>query len=106
MTNIRYRYNDYTKTHYLDVFGHANYKKGDDIVCSAVSILCYTLDKSLKKYADYADIQSKSFNGHYIIYADVLPERHNEIKNAFDTIMCGFELLADNYPENVNIITV
>lgn len=89
----------------LQVEGHANYAdRGTDIVCSAVSILSYTIAESIEnidareKIIDIAD-------GH--IYIEVAAEdvvSKAVCLVAFDTIMKGFELLAEYYPDNVRIV--
>ena len=89
----------------LQVEGHADYSsRGTDIVCSAVSILSYTIAESIEnieakeKVIDIAD-------GH--VYIEVTPldvVSKAVCLIAFDTVMKGFELLAESYPDNVRIV--
>lgn len=89
--------------------GHASYaEKGKDIVCSSVSILLYTLVESLLKHPEYygkgglkysletgkamIDCKSKNF-----------PMAEDMLDEVFETIVTGFELLAQNYPNNVKL---
>lgn len=83
----------------IEIIGHANYgPSGCDIVCAAVSILSTVLIQRLievdaKPYYEY-------LSGRVIVeYKE--NEKTIEILN---TILCGFRLLTEQYPDNVKII--
>lgn len=81
----------------LAVKGHADYApKGHDIVCAACSILVYTLVSSLQKRG--ADFSCRD-NGEITIKA----KREENSNILFDTVVNGFVLLAETYPENVSV---
>ena len=90
----------------LVVDGHANYAEpGQDIVCSAASILVYTLIDTLEQYKTNGivkDYKAKSKNGRAIITCR--PGGGDKAKITYGTIMNGFRLLAEYYPGNVRIV--
>lgn len=88
------------KYHRISVTGHADYAEhGKDIVCSAASILCYTLIAILDRYK-YDEKEVYLDNGDIkIMVVDTSPR--DEATVIFDTILQGFELLAEQYPENI-----
>lgn len=92
------------KTLELELTGHAEHgNKGEDIVCSAISILFYTLGESL--------IQSEEMlkkdpvicikDGDGFISCDPKEEYEGNIARTYWTVLNGLQLVADNYPENV-----
>lgn len=91
----------------LDLNGHCGYaEKGKDIVCAAASILCNTLAEVIKenrssfKQPPIIDIEL----GNGVIEWHSRPEYVNTFKNVIYTIMTGFLLLAEKYPEYIQII--
>ncbi len=83
----------------LFVNGHAGYgKKGQDIVCAAVSALVQTLAACLDKMSSYYDVDYDE-NG-------VIKHIGATGKNAAiacEVIMYGLNKIAFSYPENVSI---
>ena len=68
--------------------GHANHSKaGTDIVCAAVSILLQTLELRGTATKDKGDM---------IV--------HTEDREALRLVVEGLRLVAENYPENVEVI--
>ena len=94
----------------LTVRGHASFDEvGKDIVCASASILTYTLAKVAESYFEKGHLEEHPIlrlNGgdacivckckSYFAYADML--------FAFDMARVGFTLLAENYPQNVNVL--
>lgn len=90
----------------VKIVGHAESgNKGEDIVCSAVSTLFYTLGQTLyeskemlKEEFIFEDEDGKG-------YLKCLPKKEYEgnIARSYYTILQGFALVAGNYPENVKI---
>ena len=75
--------------------GHAGYADpGNDIVCSAISILIQTLIA----YMDDREFecQYKINSGYAYIYG-------KNCINAFNVIQTGLELIASNYPKHIKI---
>ena len=91
----------------LELNGHCEYaEKGKDIVCASASILCNTLaeviekNRSSFKQPPIIDIKS----GNSVIEWQSRPEYVITFKNVIYTIMTGFSLLAEKYPEHIQII--
>ena len=90
----------------IDVTGHAEHgKKGEDIVCSAISTLFYTLAQSLyeSKHMMAEDIvcSDEDVNGHLSCKPN--EEFEANVSLIYWTIMNGFDLVAENYKENVKL---
>ena len=78
------------------VKGHAGYAaEGFDIVCSAVSIILYTLAEFLEKHPE---IKSESVieKGYAKITIDA---KTSDAKNAVELLVCGFEILDNMAPD-------
>ncbi len=90
----------------ITITGHADFNPGLDIVCSAVSMLSYTLMQCLKDAEDNGCLTECSINTKSgDVYISVKPEQFYRklLENTVDTIITGFELLADKYPDNVKL---
>ena len=105
MIEIKFEPNTFT----LDVTGHAEHgKKGEDIVCSAISILFYTLAESLNQakhlMQEDIDITNDDGNGH--ISCKPKEEYEANVSLMYWTILNGMELIANNYEKNVSLNVV
>lgn len=103
MINIKFN----PKTFTLDIDGHAGHgKKGEDIVCSAISTLFYTLGEALysskEMMAEDIDFSDEDGNGH--LSCKPKEEYEANVSLIFWTILTGFELVAKNYEKNVNLL--
>jgi len=90
----------------ITITGHADFNPGLDIVCSAASMLSFTLMQCLQDADDAGcltecRIDYKSGD----VYISVRPEPFYKklLENTVNTIITGFELLAHHYPKNVMI---
>lgn len=92
----------------LRVQGHAGAApKGADLVCSAVSILIYTAAQcALELYTDeklqqwpLLELESGSSQ----VAADARQGKTETVQRVFDTVMTGFYLLANQYPQFVTV---
>lgn len=87
--------------------GHAGYgPKGADIVCSSLSILCATLAYSAElaqEAGELLDLQTSIEDGKAKIIAAPAPEYEKDIIREFGTVLNGYRLLADNYPDYVRL---
>lgn len=87
--------------------GHAGYgPKGADIVCAALSALCCTLTYSMelaKEENKILDLDTRFEEGN--VELEVVPARKHEggTIQAFETVINGYRLLADNYPDHVHL---
>ena len=88
----------------LSVSGHTGAEeKGKDIVCAGVSILFYTLCASLKERESVLEklmCNEEEGNGNIICVPKA--EWKNTIECIFWTVLNGFELLANEYPDYVS----
>lgn len=93
----------------IRIFGHANYNPGGpDIVCSACSTLTCTLLQavlSMEAAGELHDMSYKVDDGDF--YLKTKPNNWSEQKFniILRTIIDGFALLQQKYPENVVITT-
>lgn len=92
------------KNYELSIEGHAGQdEKGHDIVCSAVSMLFYTLAQSVLQsehmMEDGAVFKDEDGDGHILCR----PKKEYEANVAlmYWTILTGVELIVANYPEYV-----
>ena len=90
----------------LSLAGHADYgKKGEDIVCSAVSTLFYTLGQALieseNMLEEFPTINDDDGNG--FISCKPKPEYEGNIARTYWTILIGFQLIEQNYKDFVKI---
>lgn len=88
----------------LKVEGHAGQDvKGKDIICSAVSMLFYTLAESLVRSEDmmkkHPIITMEDGNGY--IKCRPKKEYKRNISIMYWTVLNGLELLADEYPQYI-----
>lgn len=100
---VKITYKEYPEEDVLRVRaeGHAGYAaKGSDIVCAAVSTLMQTLAYSL----DGSSIEAHNSNGQntMTVYAKNNPENMAKFEMAMD----GMYLLAEAYPEHVQVINL
>lgn len=93
--------------HRVTITGHANAgEKGKDLVCSAASILAWTLASNV---ANLHDSDPKSFRrvtikmdeGDTVVEISPVHDAAVVATLVFDTVCAGFELLAKQYPENI-----
>ena len=85
----------------IQASGHAGYAEVDrDIVCSAISCLLCTLASSLETIKDI-DKEIKLEPGDTLILAEVPYWRSMHIRIMFEFAARGLEMIAEQYPDNV-----
>lgn len=90
----------------LTIEGHSNHdEKGKDIVCSAISTLFYTLAQSLTESESMLMKKPvfKDKDGYGYLKCKPKKEYEGNIARSYWTILVGFELVANNYPNNVTL---
>lgn len=92
----------------MGVEGHAGQaEKGHDIICSAASILAYTVAQYVKYVENLGGVTAKPRiefeDGYMLIVASPTEEYLAEVLNAFFVAEVGFSLLAENYPQYVEL---
>ena len=109
MTNVSFRIQEENgnRKFFYSSTGHAGYgPKGADIVCASLSILCATLAYSAglaQEAGQLLDLQVKMEGGKAEIMAAPAPRYEQDIAREFQTILNGYRLLADNYPDYVQL---
>ena len=97
------------KTFTLDINGHAEHgKKGEDIVCSAISTLFYTLAQALYESKEMLseDIVFSDEDGNGHLSCNPKAEYEGNVSLIYWTILTGFDLVSKNYEKNVNLLVV
>ena len=93
----------------LKMSGHAEYaEKGQDIVCSAASILFFTLNEALLQSEEMLEekpvITYEDGNG--LLSCKPKEEYKGNIARTYWTVLVGIEMLARCYPKNVKLKVV
>lgn len=106
MTTITYSPQNLT----IAIRGHAEYAEaGKDIVCASVSILAMTIAQFAGTLKDegLANPEIRMDKGD--VYIDVNPHSYttyDDVLWVVDNMCAGFELLAQQYPDNVEYINL
>lgn len=90
----------------LRVTGHAGYAAaGHDVVCSACSILTYTVAEMVasEKYALITEPDINLTAGFGVISCEPSSEKYADMLRLYEVVMMGFSILAYNYPDYVKI---
>lgn len=88
----------------ITVHGHANYADvGEDIVCSAISILSYSFLQFCSENQDMFDSLDIAITDTMSLDATVKADHQERFKAALQVVATGFEMMSINYPNNVKI---
>ena len=93
----------------VKVSGHAGQaEKGQDIVCSAVSILFYTLAQAVMDSMDALETEPVIITDYGNGFVSCKPKKEYEgtIHRTYWTILTGFELLAEGYKEYISLVVL
>lgn len=105
MTKVYFR--EYYDRYLIIVEGHSGFnEKGKDIVCSAVSILVYTLLNMLKdEESDKRLILRREVvrDGYFCVEVEPFEFSKSRTKGIIDTVIMGLALLNEEYPKNVKL---
>ena len=96
------------KSFLFKIDGHAGQnEKGQDIVCSAATILAYTLSQTMRYIEAQNGFEIKPYieleEGSATVFARPKEEYEGEVAQSFFTIEVGYSLLAQNYPQYVEL---
>lgn len=83
---------------YIEARGHAGYHPGNDIICSAVSVLMQTLYAGLD---GICGVYAREAHGDG--WMRIAAEKNAEAAAVFHSVLLGLSLLAEEYPEYVQI---
>lgn len=102
---IKVTFTEKGKTLSLRIEGHAGYAEtGKDIVCASASILAYTLATIIDTFGLISTINLKS--GDTTIECECFDDPMMDvIRDSFNYAQVGYTLLAQNYPQYVELIT-
>lgn len=108
MIKATFNYIKETGTIAMSVEGHSGQaEKGKDLICSAASILAYTVARYVEYVEKAGGIKLEPLveldDGHMLIVANPTEEYIAEVLNAFFVAEVGFSLLAQNYPQYVEL---
>lgn len=91
----------------LVIKGHAGSAEyGKDLVCASASILLYTLVTNLREVELEGDckVAVKESSGDCEVAVCACNEATEKVKDIIHYAMNGYRILAENYPENLQIL--
>lgn len=91
----------------LTIKGHAqSAEKGKDLICASASMLFYTLVANIEQMEGVGKCKSqiKALEGDAEVKVIASPSAHDEVTSVFNTIMTGYEVLSNEYPEFIKIL--
>lgn len=108
MIKAQFEHQKEINTIIMKVEGHAGQNtKGKDVICSAASILTYTVAQYLNYVYKRGGLQKKPRihlnDGDALIVAKPKSDFEGEVLNAFFVAEVGYSLLAQNYPQYVEL---
>jgi uncharacterized protein YsxB (DUF464 family) len=86
-----------------EIIGHANYNPGNDIVCSSISALAYTLWGAVIGVG-INEVQYREKPGDFMFHVPITYMDDSvleKLKTIFLTVYTGINQIAGTYPENV-----
>ena len=91
---------------HMTLKGHADAApKGEDLICSAATMLAYTVAQAVQFLQEQDKLQKKPKirikEGEATIIATPKDEAYAETLHTFWVAQCGVHVLAHNYPQNV-----
>lgn len=85
----------------LDIRGHAGYNPGNDIVCSAASMLAETYFMAVLKNVEKISQAYRHPGDYKVVFVTERDDKAADI--VYQTIRTGFKMLAERYPEYVDL---
>lgn len=94
----------------LRLVGHAGYEKeGKDIVCSAASILAYTVAQIILSMDEKGKLQRKPMirldSGDILLVCTPKKRHYAAAVHSFAVVQVGYALIEESYPENLKLTT-
>ena len=112
MIKVTFRSNDEAKSLCLTVQGHAGQADmGHDLICASASILAYTVAHIVITMEHHGDLEGDPIialeSGDAVISIRCKNnDIYAEAAHAFFVVKAGYSLLARNFPQYVELITV
>ncbi len=93
---------------HMTLRGHANAApKGEDLICSAATMLAYTVAQAVQFMDEQGKLKKKPKisirEGNATIIATPNEEGYAEALHTFWVAQCGIHVLQHNYPQNVKL---
>ena len=93
---------------HMTLKGHAGTApKGEDLVCSAATMLAYTVAQAVQFLYEKGQLQKKPkihiTDGSATIIATPTEEGYAPVLHTFWVAQCGIHVLQHNYPQNVKL---
>ena len=93
---------------HMTLKGHANAApKGEDLVCSAATMLAYTVAQAVQFMDEQGKLQKRPkihiVEGDAVIIATPTEDAYAEALHTFWVAQCGVHVLAHNYPQHVTL---
>lgn len=93
----------YNKTNkdinFINISGHANFDEpGSDIVCAAVSMLCFGIGNSLLK--NFKEFELSILDNEFVFYDNI---KNKDTQLLLDTLLDGLYMVEDQYSEFIKI---
>ena len=93
---------------HMTIKGHADSApKGEDIICSAATMLAYTVAQAVQFLHEQGKLKKKPkiriTDGEATIIATPTEEAYAETLHAYWVALCGIHVLQHNYPQNVKL---
>ena len=86
----------------FSVKGHSSNRKGEDIVCAAVSVLTQTFIRGIEKSLK-AKFKGKFLAGDCELLIEVPKEKAEDLKLICEIFKEGFHKISEYYPEQVKL---
>ena len=108
MIKATFTYHKESGTIVMGVEGHSGQaEKGHDLICSAASILAYTVAKYVESVDNVGGLieppRIETEDGYMLVMAKPTEKYIAEVLNAFFVGEIGYSLLAQDYPQYVEL---
>lgn len=108
MIKVKFERNDESKLYLLKIDGHACAgDKGTDIICASASILAFTLAQMVSNMRKEGKLRKEPTvrlkEGDALIVCKPKDEAYTEALHTFYMAQVGYDLLAQNYPQFVEL---
>ena len=108
MIQVRFEKSEDGKTLIMTVTGHSGQAEmGQDIVCSAASILAYTVAQTVTDMGECGKLKNKPHirmcSGDSAVTCKPTKQCFGEALHTYIVAQTGYELLAHTYPEYVSV---
>ena len=102
MTKIAYE--TYYDTHLIECVGHTEYTPGADILCSAVSALCYALREYLNEAEEAGKVMGVQVSLEKGFFAASFRlSEDSDATEGVSAILCGFKVLEGAFPDHISL---